>query len=65
MTWPLGERPRDFYGPDDYDDTEPWQVTEARIKQAQADWDRRAESLTFGQRFMWALGFDVFPKEPK
>lgn len=46
----IGDRPRDFYGPEDYDGTEPWEAADARIQARQTEWDRRYAALTWWQK---------------
>ena len=49
----MRKRPYDFFGPEDYDGTEPWEVTDAAIKEQQRLWDEeyaKLPKLTFWQK---------------
>lgn len=43
-------RPLDFFGPEDYDGSEHPDVTIARIREAQREWDKERAALPWWKR---------------
>lgn len=57
----LGPRPRDFFGPEDWDGVTPHEEIEADIKNDQKEWDEKFQKLSGWQRFWHSL---LIPREP-
>ena len=52
----LGKRPKDFFGPEDWDGIDDYEFIDSWIKEQQRLWDEQYAALSRWKKFLYNLG---------